>query len=666
MTKDITTEKVVSKLNSNIRPQDDFFQYVNGISLAEKEIPADQASTGSFIDLRNESERRVKEIIEDLAHNGATDPEARKIGDLFNSFMNETTINELGTTPLAADFSLINEATDKAALEIALGKLMQSGVDGPFGAAVDADRNNPNAYIVWLFQNGLGLPDEAYYRSEDYLEIRQAYQKLIPTLYALATGVTAEQAQEIATNIFATESKIAAGHLDVVALRDAEATNNVMTWADFIASAPGFNWESCFNTLGYTAENTPEFLVYTPSALTTFAQLWEETELKALQEYLTWKVILARAPYLTSEIVDTHFAFYGKTLVGQEEQRDRWKRAVGLVDEILGEAVGKQYVERHFPPAYKAQMEQLVADLLAAYKESISNLDWMTPVTKEKALAKLATFVTKIGYPNKWKDYSALEISAQDLIGNVRRAARFALAEDIARLGKPVDRDKWYMHPQTVNAYYNPIANEIVFPAAILEPPFFDPQADPAWNYGGIGAVIGHEIGHGFDDQGSKYDSEGYLNNWWSDEDRAEFEKRTSALVAQYDAYVPAQFPPDSPHHVQGALTLGENIGDLGGLSIALKAYNIAMQRAGYESSAHVPEINGFTGIQRLLLSWARIWEEKRRDEMMIQRIATDPHSPAEFRCNGVLKNVDTFAEAFGLVPGDKLYLAPEERVRIW
>ncbi|MDY5585388.1 MAG: M13-type metalloendopeptidase, partial [Arcanobacterium sp.] len=658
--------EVVAKLHPDVRPQDDLFLYVNGLSLDGKEIPADQSSTGSFIDLRNESERRVRAIIEDLAESGSEDLEATKIGALFNSFMDEARLNGLGVGPLAQDFALINDAADKASLAVSVGKLQHTGVGAFYSVDVDADRNNPNEYILWAFQSGLGLPDEAYYRSEDYAEILSAYKEFIPTLYALGTEVSAEEAVAAAETIVDFETKLAASHFDVVTLRDAEKTNTVATWDEFISSAPGYQWAESLAVLGFNAENAAKILVYTPGALTGFAKLWEETDLEVLKTYLRWHTIIARAPFLSSEVVQANFNFYNRTLLGQEEQRDRWKRGVAVVDSMLGEAVGKQYVQRHFPPEYKAKMEQLVADLLAAYKTSIENLDWMTPATKEKALAKLATFVTKIGYPNKWRDYNALEIDADDLVGNIRRGAEFSWLRQVEKLGKPVDRDEWYMYPQTVNAYYNPVANEIVFPAAILEPPFFDPEADMAWNYGGIGAVIGHEIGHGFDDQGSKYDGEGYLNNWWTDEDRTEFEKRTAALIAQYDAYVPAQFPADSPHHVQGALTLGENIGDLGGLSIALKAYEIAVQREGYASSSEVPVIEGFTGVQRLFLSWARIWEEKRRDELMIQRIATDPHSPCEFRCNGVVKNVDAFAEAFELTENDALYLPPAERVRIW
>lgn len=681
---DQTTENVLANVDSTIRPQDDLFRYVNGKWIDTTDIPLDQTSTGSFEVLRNQAEADVREIIEELTNAAAIKDESgtvversaqsrkltdeqQKIADLYLSFMSEAEVNALGALPLQEDFMEIRHAADHEHLAVVLGKLMKSGVDAPFGLEIDIDRNNPEEYITWIAQSGLGLPDEAYYREEAYQEIRQAYQEFIPMLYSLACEVDADEAKHAAARIFDFETKLAQTHFDIVKLRDAEATNTVLSFSDFVASAPGFEWIACFEALGINAENAPKFLVYTFDQLTSFAQLWSETELEDLRYYMIWQTILARAPFLSNEIVQARFSFYGRTLSGQEQMRERWKRGVSLVNSIMGEAVGKEYVQRHFPPAYKAQMQQLVDDLLAAYQLSIEQLDWMTAETKQKALEKLASFVTKIGYPEKWKDYSALKISQNDLLGNIRAAAAFAWEQDLAKLGKPIDRTEWHMFPQTVNAYYNPVANEIVFPAAILQPPFFDPNADAAWNYGGIGAVIGHEIGHGFDDQGSKYDGSGRLNNWWTDTDRREFEKRTAALVSQYDAYKPAQLPEDAPYHVQGALTLGENIGDLGGVSIALKAYDIAMKREGFTDGAKGASIiAGTTGLQRVLLSYAHIWQMKYRDEMAIQLLAIDPHSPAEFRCNGVVKNLDVFAEEFNVQEGDALYLVPAERVRIW
>ncbi|XCB29678.1 M13-type metalloendopeptidase [Arcanobacterium hippocoleae] len=676
---DKATEKLLAQVDPQVRPQDDLFRYVNGKWFAETEIPADQAGTGSFQELRNESEDRVREIVEELTaiaaettadtetETAALSAEQQKIADLYTSFMSEAEVNAQGVSALQEDLNEILNVHEREHLAVVLGKLLKTGVGGPFSLDINADRNNPEEYITWISQSGLGLPDEAYYREESYAEIRAAYQEFIPTLYALACEVDSDEAKNAAERIFDFETKLAATHFDVVKLRDAEATNTVLTFDEFIKGAPGFNWAPCLEALGLNSENAPQLLVYTAAPLTEFAQLWGRTNLEDLRYYLIWHTILSRASYLSEPIVQAHFNFYGRTLTGREEMRDRWKRGVALVDGVMGEAVGKEYVSRHFPPEYKEQMQQLVDDLLAAYEVSITELDWMTDETKTRALEKLSSFVTKIGYPTKWKDYSALAIKPNDLVGNIRAAASFAWDCEVQKLGKPMDRSEWHMYPQTVNAYYNPVANEIVFPAAILQPPFFDPNADIAWNYGGIGAVIGHEIGHGFDDQGSKYDGTGRLNNWWTDTDRAEFEKRTAALIGQYDSYTPSQLPADSPYHVQGALTLGENIGDLGGLSIALKAYDIAMKRAGYADGAKgAPEIGGLTGLQRVILSYAHIWQGKYRDETAIQLLAVDPHSPVEFRCNGVVKNIDAFAEEFGLQEGDGLYLAPEERVRIW
>lgn len=662
---DATTQEVIDGLDSSIRPQDDLFRHVNGKWLAETEIPSDQASAGSFIDLRNQAEKDVLAIIEELGDE-PTDDEARKIVALYKSFMNEEEVDGRGAGPLGQDFQLIADATTKDELAVAIGGLGTTGVAAPYALMIDQDRNDPQRNIVWMAQDGLGLPDESFYREEQYAEILEAYKNFIPELYALGKEVDDVAANAAAEAIVSFETAIASHHFTAVELRDAEKTNNLMSVAELADSAPGFNWAASLEAQGVSAENAPEILVMTPSALTGFAAEWEKAELEDLKTYLYWHIIVSRAPYLSTPIAQANFNFYGKVLSGAEVQRDRWKRGVGFVNGAIGEAVGKIYVEKHFPPRAKEQMLQLVEDLLEAYRQSISELDWMSEETRPKALAKLEKFVTKIGYPDKWRDYSALEVSPDDLLGNVRAANRYEHNRAINKLGEPVDLTEWYMTPQTVNAYYNPTSNEIAFPAAILQPPFFDPDADAAWNYGGIGAVIGHEIGHGFDDQGSKYDGDGKLNNWWTDTDRTEFEKRTGSLVDQYNAYVPAQFGEDSPHHVNGELTLGENIGDLGGLSIGLKAYDIACKRDGLSGSEEAPVIAGYTGVQRVLLSYARIWQEKRRDELMVQRVATDPHAPAEFRSNGVVKNVDAFADAFNVAEGDALYLPADERVRIW
>jgi putative endopeptidase len=478
-------------------------------------------------------------------------------------------------------------------------------------------------------------------------------------MLALARAYPEDEARAAAARVMALETTLAAGHWDRVTDRDATKTHNPMSLAELAASAPEFDWAAWVEALG--SRPFERVIVREPSYAQAFARAWAEADARAWSDWLLWRVVHSRAPYLSSDIVEENFDFYGRTLTGAEELRERWKRGVSLVEGVLGEAIGKIYVARHFPPEHKASMERLVANLVAAYRESIGALGWMGEATRARALAKLEAFTPKIGYPSKWRDYSGLVLDPDDLLGNVRAASAFELDYELGKLGRPVDREEWFMAPQTVNAYYNPGLNEIVFPAAILQPPFFDAGADAAWNYGGIGAVIGHEIGHGFDDQGSKYDGTGRLADWWAPQDRAEFERRTAALIAQYDAFSPAQL--DGSHHVNGALTVGENIGDLGGLAIALKAYRIALAAEGVEEG---PVIDGLTGLQRVFLSWARIWRIKARDEEMIRLLSIDPHSPEEFRCNGVVRNVDEFAAAFDVQPGDALYLAPEERVRIW
>ncbi|WP_346426206.1 M13-type metalloendopeptidase [Actinobaculum sp. 313] len=578
--------------------------------------------------------------------------------------MDTETANARGASPLDSDLALVATASDKAELAAAVGQLLASGVGTFFSFGVDSDLNDPNRNIAFLSQSGIGLPDEAYYREPQHAEVLAAYKAFVPKMLSLVFGLSADDAAAEAATIIDVEAAIAAHHMNVVDTRDLDKVNNPMQWSAFTGSAPGFDWDGAVAAAGLTEEKLADVLVLNPDALSGSARLWAELPLEKLKSYTRWRIAVAYSKYLTEEIDQAFFDFYGRTLTGAEEQKERWKRGVQLVNGALGEAIGKLYVQRHFPPEYKAKMEQLVADLLQAYRESITQLDWMGEETKKKALEKVDSFDPKIGYPEKWQDYSAMKIG-DDLVENVRQATRFEFNRDIAKLGAPVDRSEWLMSPQTVNAYYKPTWNEIVFPAAILQFPFFDPNRDDALNYGGIGAVIGHEIGHGFDDQGSKYSADGSLNNWWTDEDRTEFEKRTKALVEQYDAYIPGEFEPDSPHHVQGALTLGENIGDLGGLTIGLKAYGIALRREG-KTLADAPVIDGYTGVQRVFLSYARIWQEKRRPEIMQTLLATDPHSPAEFRCNGVVKNVDAFAEAFDVKPGDELYLPPEERVRIW
>lgn len=656
-------------LDPAVRPQDDLYRHVNGRWLATHVIPADRAMDGSFRALVDQAEVHVREIITDLGEAvaaGAPDvgADAAKVGALYASFMDTDTVQALGTTPLQADLALIAAATSQAELTGTLGALQRTGGAGAVGFWVDNDAKDPERYVAYLYQSGLGLPDEAYYREEQYAPVREKYVPHVARMLALAGvapqawGATPEEGAE---RVVALETRLAAKHWDVVRDRDADLTYNPRTLATLAAEAPGFDWRAWVLALGAPQGSLDDVVVREPDFATGFAGLWESEPLEDWKLWMVYHLVSARAPYLTDELVEANFDFYGRTLSGAQEVRERWKRGVSVVEGALGEAVGAQYVARHFPPAHKARMEELVAYLVAAYRESIATLDWMTDETKTKALAKLEAFTPKIGYPVRWRDYSALVVEADDLVGNVRRAHAFEQDRELGKIGRPLDRDEWFMTPQTVNAYYNPGMNEIVFPAAILQPPFFDPEADDAVNYGGIGAVIGHEIGHGFDDQGSKYDGAGRLEDWWTTHDREEFEKRTKALIAQYDAFRPAQLGEDGPH-VNGALTIGENIGDLGGLSIALKAYRIALGRP----LAEAPVVDGLTAIERVFLGWAQVWQAKGRDEEVVRRIATDPHSPNEFRCNGVVRNVDEFYAAYDVQPDDALYLAPEERVRIW
>ncbi|MDM8083637.1 M13 family metallopeptidase [Cellulomonas cellasea] len=656
----------LTALDPAARPQDDLFGHVNGRWLASHQIPADRASDGAFRALHDRAEEQVRDIITDAAQqaaDGAQAPEdiQSKIGALYASFMDEDAVEAAGTQPLRPDLELIEQAGDQAALTEALGVLQRTGAAGAVGFWVDNDAKDPTRYIVYLAQSGLGLPDESYYRDAQYATVLTAYRPHVARMLLLG-GVAAdqEQADELAGRVVSLETRLAQGHWDVVRDRDAELTYNPMTLAQLAEQAPGFDWAAWARALGAPEASLDDLVMQEPSYAQAFATLWSELPIEDWKAWMAYHAVSSRAPYLTREIVQANFDFYGRTLTGAQELRDRWKRGVSLVQGVLGEAVGEVYVERHFPPSHKERMNELVAHLVEAYRESISALDWMSEETRAKALAKLDSFTPKIGYPVKWRDYSALEVRPDDLVGNVRRASAFEQDRELNKIGKPIDRDEWFMTPQTVNAYYNPGMNEIVFPAAILQPPFFDAEADDAVNYGGIGAVIGHEIGHGFDDQGSKYDGDGRLEDWWTEEDRAEFDKRTKALVDQYSAYSPRQL--DGSHHVNGELTIGENIGDLGGLSIALKAYRIALGRPLDEA----PVIDGLTGVQRVMLSFAQTWQGKYRDEELIRRLATDPHSPDEFRTNGVVRNVDEFYEAFDVQPEDALYLAPEERVRIW
>jgi putative endopeptidase len=591
----------------------------------------------------------VREIVE------AAPPDSR-IGALYASFMNTDQIAALGLAPLHEELATL-EVADANQLLVAIARLDHAGSSAPFAAYVDTDPDNPDRYLPVLCQSGLSLPDESYYRDPTHADVLAQFGPHVARMFTLV-GWSPKQAAADADRVVAVETALAAHHWDVVRDRDATATHNPMTFQAFAESAPGFDWAAYIDAWQAPEGSLTELDVREPSYFTGFASEWQTLPLADWRAWAAYHLIRARAPYLTEEVSKANFDFYGTVLTGAVQQRERWKRGVSLVEAVLGEEVGAEYVARHFPPTHKVRMTELVDNLIEAYRQSITNLDWMGEATKAKALEKLAKFTPKIGYPAKWRDYSDLVLVPDDLIGNVRRAAAFSHAYHLGKIGKPVDRDEWFMTPQTVNAYYNPGMNEIVFPAAILQPPFFNADADDAVNYGGIGAVIGHEIGHGFDDQGAKYDGDGRLANWWTDDDLAAFQKRTSALITQYDAYSPRQLPDDA--RVNGALTVGENIGDLGGLGIALKAYDIAL------AGEPAPVIDKLTGIQRVFLGFAQIWQAKSRDAEALRLLAIDPHSPSEFRCNGTVRNIDVFYTAFNVTAEHELYLPPAERVQIW
>jgi putative endopeptidase len=640
----------LSHVDATVRPQDDMYRHFNGAWLKSAVIPADRATDGAFIKLRIQSEARVREIVETATGSD----EAIKLRNIYSSFMDASAVDAKGSSPIQHSLALVDSINNLHDFTSVLATLEANGVQGIFGTFIYADMKDAATNIMYLQQGGISLPDEAYYREEKYADIRTAFVAHVSAIFGLA-GV--ENGSALAQTIMALETKIASHHWDQVKDRDATLTYNKLTGAQVKSVMSAFDWDLYLAKGEIPTIVLESVIVQQPSFFEGLNSILENFDAPAWKAWLKWHIISGAAPYLSAEFVDENFSFYGKTLSGTPELRERWKRAVSMIEGSLGEAVGKVYVQKFFPAEAKKQMEDLVANLIEAYRVSINELTWMSPETKIKALEKLGKFRPKIGYPDKWRDYSALETTADDLYGNVGRVIKFQRDFELAKIGKPVDREEWHMAPQTVNAYYNPVMNEIVFPAAILQPPFFGLSHDDAVNYGGIGAVIGHEIGHGFDDQGSKYDGDGALNNWWSDADRAAFEARTKVLIAQYDALIPEEAP---DVNVNGALTIGENIGDLGGLTIAHKAYLISL---GGKAS---PVIDGLTGEQRLMMSWAQVWRTKVRPEEMRRRIATDPHSPAEFRCNQILKNFTPFYDAFELTPADALWLDENARVQIW
>jgi putative endopeptidase len=642
----------LTALDKSVRPGDDFFRHVNGRWLATAKIPADHSSWGAFDELEVQAEDDVRSIIETAAMNkGAKGTNAQKIGDYYSAFLDTARIEQLGLAPAQAALDEI--ANLKTHAEVA-ALIARPGLplDGPITYGISLDEKNPDRYIVAIEQSGLSLPDREYYLKTDaqFVEIRARFQAHVQKMLALAGH---KESQAEAAAILALETEIAKLHWEVAKRRERDLTYNLMTVASLAKDAPAYPWAAAFasSRLG----GIQEVVVAEWSAVPALARLFEATPVATWRSYLAYQYLTAEAAVLPKAFDAENFDFYGRVLNGQPQQRERWKRAVRATNAALGEAVGEIYVARKFPPASKAAMETLVENLRKGYAQHIASVPWMTPETKKVALQKLAAFRPKIGYPSKWRDYSNFEVMPGDAFGNRRRAAIFEWDRELNRLNKPTDRDEWDMTPQAVNAYYNPVFNEVVFPAAILQPPFFDPKADSAVNYGAIGGVIGHEMGHGFDDQGAKSDAKGVLRTWWQAQDVEAFQKRTGKLADQYD-----QFQALPGLHLNGRLTLGENIGDLGGLTVAHDAYLIS------QAGRAAPAIDGYTADQRFFMGWAQIYRELNRDEALRNQVMTDPHSPGEFRVNGVVRNVDAWYAAFGVKPGDKLYLAPEQRAKIW
>ena len=645
----------LSQQDPNTKPGDDFFRFANGKWLDEFELPADRSNYGSFSVLGDRSDERVNTIIEELsAAEPAADTIEQKISDYYLSYMNTEVLDERGIGPLREKLAQLSAIDSRAALIEALGRSQLDATASPFGWYVGADRRDPDRHQLVLSLGGIGLPDRDYYLldTEQYVSVRSEYVAHIERMLGFA-GI--ENAAEKAQAVLALETAFAENLWPRADRRNRDLTFNPMTYTEFKAAYPNMDWDAYWAAAGIS--EIEDLNVSYPTAMAPIIALLDSVAVEDWVSYMSYQHISNLASVLSQEIDNENFHFYSTVLNGVPEQRQRWERGVERVGSLnsLGEAVGQIYVQKHFPEAAKQQMQGLVENLRTALANSIASLDWMGEETKNEARLKLESFRPKIAYPDEWRDLSAIEISRDDLFANARSVREFNYADEISRLGKPTNREEWGMTPQTVNAYYNSSFNEIVFPAGILQPPFFDPAADMAVNYGGIGAVIGHEMGHGFDDQGSKSDSLGVQRNWWTDDDRANFEKLTTALAAQYD-----QFEPVPGYFVDGNFTLGENIGDVGGLSLAYRAYKLSL--GGEEA----PVIDGLTGDQRFFLSWAQVWQRKYREDALIQRLTSDPHSPSEFRVNGVVRNFDEWYEAFDVQPEDALYLAPEDRVRIW
>ena len=652
--KALTSGITFDNIDKSVRPQDDFYMYVNGAWMNKAEIPGDRTSIGAFYDLRENARDDVKAIIEDLSAtpNLADGTDEQKVADLYRSFMDVETLDKLGIAPIQADLDKIAALKDKKELTAFFGENQANGGGTPLAFYIEIDAKDSSRYATHIWQYGLSLPEKDYYfnQEERFVNIRKAYVEHIEKMYNLAGLPNAKANAEA---ILALETQIAEKHWDVVETRDSTKTYNLYQVKNLPELASEINWDGYLAALG--GDKQTDIIINQPSYIQGLNEVIKNNDLDTWKNYMTWMALTHNASNLSQALDNENFAFFSKTLNGQEEQEPRWKRGVSTVSDTLGEVVGKVYVKRHFAPEAKTRMEQLVENLRGAYSSSIDSLDWMSADTKVAAKDKLAKFNPKIGYPNKWDDYSKLTIKADDLVGNAKRAAIVQHNKDIAKLGQPIDKDEWHMTPQTVNAYYNPTMNEIVFPAAILQPPFFNLEADDAVNYGGIGAVIGHEMGHGFDDQGAKFDGEGNMRDWWTEADLKAFESKGNALIAQYNGY---QVFDDL--HVNGSLTLGENIGDLSGVTIAYKAYKMSLD--GKEA----PVIDGLTGDQRFFMGFTQIWRVKMKEEAMRNRVATDPHSPGHFRALGALSNMPEFYSTYDVKQGDKMYIAPESRVKIW
>ena len=693
MTTDLTSGLDTAAFSSVIKPSDDLFRFVNGPWIDTYRLPDDKARYGSFDKLAEDAESQIRDILED------EDCPAAKSQALYRSFMDTDAIEAAGATPIRPALDVIDHAADKAALTRTIGALKPIDM-GPdvFDIAVFGDPKNPDTNVVHLEQSGIGLPDEAYYREDHYAPIREAYVDMVAKQLRLAGYGDEETTRVQADRFLDVETRIAANHWDNVATRDSQKTYNPTDFATLSDELAHFDiaawadaWQGAYDATP-AAKTQPvdltaalqHTIVHEPSFLKGFDAFWNNADLDDLKLWARVHVIIGTASLLSHDYDAANFDFYGKVLSGTTQQRDRWHRGVSLVNGVCGEDVGREYVKRHFPESSKQRMGQLVGNLIDAYRVSITNSDWLGEETKAKALEKLSKFTPMIGYTERWRDYTAFDVHADaGLVANMQAAALYEWGFQLSKAGKPVDKGEWLMNPQTVNAYYEPSMNVIVFPAAILQPPFFNPDAEDAANYGGIGAVIGHEIGHGFDDQGAQYDGDGVLNDWWTTDDKANFEKRTKALIEQYNAFVPTQLAekyadePNKAPHVNGALTIGENIGDLGGVNIALKAYAFALDEAAgrdkdgsakaiEESLSAAPVMDGWTGLQRFFLSYASIWRSKNRDELAEKYLQIDPHSPAECRTNGIVRNVDLFYRAFDVTPDSAMWLDPDKRVRIW